>query len=110
MTSSPQQVEVFRPLSVSNLCVCFAAAVSEVCRDRPSHAAGWHQEERAGPGGDWIQSCGAGTPRLFGFHAHCMRIHPPSSLIHCKFTVDSKSLVLDKKLGACGEYCRIFDV
>lgn len=49
-------------LSSRHLHVCFAPAVSEVCRDRPSHAAGWHQEERPGAGGDRLQSCGAGTP------------------------------------------------
>lgn len=73
MTSSPQQVEVFCPLSISTR-VCCAPAVSEVCRDRPSHAAGWHQEERAGAGGDWLQSCGAGTPSLLGFRVP-RRIH-----------------------------------
>lgn len=49
------------PLSTS-ICSCFAPAVSEVRRDRPSHAAGRDQEERAGAGGDRLQSRGAGTP------------------------------------------------
>lgn len=89
-------------------CVCFAPAVSEVCRDRPPHAARWHQEERAGPGGERLQSCGAGTPSRLG--AHAPRKETPSSLIHRKYVVDYRSVVLGKKWGAFREKCRIFDV
>lgn len=44
-----------------NLCSCFTPTVSEVCRDCPSYAAWWYQEEWAGAGGHRLQSCGAGT-------------------------------------------------